>query len=91
VISRNSRYITAQAYTATTDGSNRTLIDTSSRSVVTFTGGSTYQVKQGDTLEGIAYTQYGDASKWWEIADANDIFNPLFDLTVGTLLNIPTL
>lgn len=90
-ISRNSRYINSQVYTATLDGSNRTLIDSSSRSAVVFTGGSTHQVVEGDTLEGIAYKVYGDASKWWAIADANSIYNPLFDLVVGSLLNIPVL
>lgn len=41
-----------------------------------------------DTLALIAYQEYGDASKWRTIAEANKIVDPS-DLTVGQVLSIP--
>lgn len=52
---------------------------------------STYTVKEGDTLQNIAYTLYGDSGLWYMIAIANNIQNP-FDINEfypGQLLNIP--
>lgn len=37
---------------------------------------STYTVKEGETLQMIAYTIYGDSGLWYMIADANNIINP---------------
>lgn len=48
----------------------------------------TYVVKRGDTLSGIAASQYGDASKWRGIAAANRITNPR-TLQPGTPLALP--
>lgn len=51
---------------------------------------STYTVKSGDTLSAIAKNEYGDASQWQRIYDANrdqldnpDLIHP------GQKLNIP--
>jgi hypothetical protein len=49
-----------------------------------------YVVKRGDTLNGIAATEYGDPHVWRVIAEANDIANPR-DLRPGTTLQIPAL
>ena len=54
-------------------------------------GKSNYTVKDGDTLQGIAHTLYGDSGLWYIIAEANGIQNP-FDESqfyAGQLLNIP--
>lgn len=45
-------------------------------------------VQQGDTLDQIAAREYNDPGKWREIADANDVDDPL-NLVVGDLLMIP--
>ena len=52
---------------------------------------STYTVKEGETLQMIANTIYGDSGLWYIIADANDIMNPFDEkeFYAGMLLNIP--
>lgn len=52
--------------------------------------GEEYTVQQGDTLWSIAQEQYGDGDNWQEIADANNLDNPI-DLEVGTNLVLPNL
>jgi len=82
---KGSRYSIADSYT---DG-NRVLLDTSSRTVITINKrGYHYRVKEGDTLDNIAFKFYGKAEKWWAIADSNNIFDP-FSLIPGSILDIP--
>ena len=47
-------------------------------------------VTRGDRLDLIAYQEYGDATLWPRIADANRLFDPL-DLRPGMVLSIPAL
>jgi Contractile injection system tube protein/LysM domain len=47
-------------------------------------------VQDGDSLHGIAYESYGDATRWRVIAEANEIDDPL-RLRRGTSLSIPRL
>jgi nucleoid-associated protein YgaU len=47
-----------------------------------------WRVLDGDTLAWIAYKQYGSASHWRRIADANRLTN-VRQLTAGTVLVIP--
>ena len=46
-------------------------------------------VRQGDTLDGIAYQEYGDSVHWRVIAQRNNIDDPL-RLSPGATLLIPT-
>lgn len=39
-----------------------------------------YQVKDGDTLDTIAYDIHGDVKYWWVVAILNDIKDPFYDL-----------
>jgi hypothetical protein len=48
----------------------------------------TYIVQQGDRLDYLAYREYGKSSRWREIAEANQLENPL-DLQPGQILVIP--
>lgn len=49
-----------------------------------------YTTVAGDTLEKIAEREYGDANKWYVLADANpEVFWPL-DLLEGVVIRIPT-
>ena len=44
-------------------------------------------VKQGDTLDWIAFEEYGDAAMWRLIAETNDLDNPKI-LRPGQILSI---
>ena len=47
-------------------------------------------VKDGDSLQAVAYRAYGDPARWRQIAEVNGIDNPLH-LRRGTALNLPRL
>jgi len=51
-------------------------------------GYKTRRVKQGETLDWIAYDEYSDSSLWRFLADTNDVEDPL-RLAVGQALAIP--
>lgn len=53
-------------------------------------GETSYVVQPGDTLEGIAYRELGNPTRWRALAQANGIENPL-DLRPGLRLFIPAL
>jgi contractile injection system tube protein/LysM domain-containing protein len=53
-------------------------------------GGRQVTVKEGDTLTGIAYSEYGDSSRWRAIADANRL-TQVRRLRPGLVLEIPNL
>jgi LysM repeat protein len=50
----------------------------------------TYVVQRGDTLSGIAFAVYRDASVWRDIAENNDIQDPR-SLQPGQVLQLPSL
>jgi nucleoid-associated protein YgaU len=53
-------------------------------------GGRSYTVKSGDTLSAIAKSQYGDASKYNRIFEANrNILSDPDEIKPGQVLNIP--
>jgi nucleoid-associated protein YgaU len=45
-------------------------------------------VLEGETLSSISYQEYGDPTVWRQIAEANDIVDPL-SLAPGTILAVP--
>lgn len=49
-----------------------------------------HTVKDGETLQNIAFRYYGDSGKWYIIAEANKILNPFKGLEMGNLIRIPT-
>lgn len=53
-------------------------------------GLGSHVVREGDTLQGIAYASYGDPTLWRRIATANGVDDPM-RLRRGTILSIPTL
>jgi Contractile injection system tube protein/LysM domain len=53
-------------------------------------GGRQVTVKEGDTLTGIAYAEYGDSNSWRAIADANRL-TTVRRLRPGMVLEIPGL
>ena len=48
-----------------------------------------HTLKEGETLQNLAYRYYGDSGKWFLIAEANTILNPFKELESGTLIKIP--
>lgn len=48
-----------------------------------------YTVVQGDTIDGIAYNQYGNAQLGWAIMDANPVFQSEMDIKAGDVIKIP--
>ena len=48
-----------------------------------------HTVKEGETIQGIAYQYYGDSGRWVDIADYNSIYFPFRDLKTGMKLFIP--
>jgi nucleoid-associated protein YgaU len=46
--------------------------------------------KDGDTWHRLAHQYYEDSKLWWIICRANDIKNPLNDISNDTIINIPT-
>lgn len=48
-----------------------------------------HTIKEGETLQNIAYSYYRDSGKWYIIAGANNIMNPFHDLVPGQILRIP--
>lgn len=50
-----------------------------------------HTVMDGETLQSIAYRYYGDSGFWYQIAEANQIVNPISDeeFYIGRRLIIP--
>ena len=48
-----------------------------------------YTVVEGDTVDGIAYKQYGNAALWWAIMDANPQFQHEIEIKPGELIAVP--
>lgn len=49
----------------------------------------THTVKEGETIQSIAFQYYGDSGLWGLIADANKILNPFEELTTDRQIIIP--
>ena len=49
-----------------------------------------YTWKEGDTLDGVAYNNYGISEFRWAILDANPQYRTEFDIKVGDVLLIPS-
>lgn len=49
-----------------------------------------YTVVQGDTIDGIAYKQYGNAQLWWAIMDANPAYQSELEIKPGHVIAIPS-
>lgn len=48
-----------------------------------------YRVKDGDTLENLAFRLFGDRMRYWEIADMNPQIKYPLDLVVGETIRLP--
>jgi nucleoid-associated protein YgaU len=48
-----------------------------------------HTIKEGETLQNLAFAAYGDSGKWYLIAEANQIIDPFTEVVPGKLLRIP--
>lgn len=84
---RDSRYTKTSAYirrgeTLVLSIRKRNYFDTSKATY--------YTVVQGDTIDGIAYRQYGNAQLYWAIMDANPKYQSEVEIKPGDVLVIPS-
>lgn len=49
-----------------------------------------HTVKEGETIQSIAFQYYGDSGRWADICDVNTILNPFEELKGGMQLLIPS-
>ena len=78
-------YDSAPAYAANNTGGTSGM---AGGSIASAGGGTTYTVKRGDTLYGIARTKYGDGKQWQKICSANPGLRP-DSLRVGQTITLP--
>lgn len=50
---------------------------------------NTYQITGFDRIDNLAFRFYGDATKWWQIADGNPQILDWSNVPVGTVIRIP--
>lgn len=50
-----------------------------------------HTVKEGETIQNIAFQYYGDSGYWVYICDINNIFNPFVELEEGMQIYIPSI
>lgn len=84
---QDSRYVKTSAYVR--QGNTLTL-SIRSRNHFNIDKSTYYTVVQGDTIDGIAYKQYGNAQLWWAIMDANPKYQSELEIKSGDVLVIPS-
>lgn len=88
MISANSRYASSQVVAATYEGQVIQVIVPSEQVAYSFSYVS-YMWTDRDRLDRLAYDNYGDATQWWRIADANPQIIDWTTITAGTVIRIP--
>lgn len=85
---RDSRYTQTSAYVRMNGGF---ILDIRKRVKFNPENFIYHTVVQGETLDGIAYSHYGNAQLGWAIMDANPTYQSEIDIVPGVLLAIPSL
>jgi phage tail protein X len=87
-ISATSRYAQSTVLSILVNGQPRQTIVSSEQ--VPFSIQYTFhQVTSNERIDNIAYQFYGDATRWWVIADANPEILDWSNLPQGTLIRVP--
>jgi nucleoid-associated protein YgaU len=84
---RDSRYTKTPAYVR--NGSTL-ILSIRNRNYFDVSKATFYTVVQGDTIDGIAYKQYGNAHLWWAIMDANPQYQSEIEINPGDVIIIPS-
>lgn len=91
MILTGSRYMNAHVATLAVKGHPRRVVQLNPQQNPFSFSYVTYQMKQSDSLPGLAYAYYGDATQWWQIADANPHTIFWGQTVPGTIIRIPVL
>lgn len=91
MILTGSRYAVARALTIEVKGRARRVLQINPQQSPFSFSYIAYQMKQSDTLPLLANAYYGDATQWWQIADANPQITFWGQMTPGTIIRIPVL
>lgn len=89
-ISASSRYSTADVVTFDVDGAARQVIIPATPAVTTFSYTS-HVYSSDETIDGLAFAYFGDATLWWQIANVNPEIMDWRSITPGTIIRIPML
>lgn len=85
MICDNSRYLR----TPPIESRNTVLLERRERYKFNIENCTTYTWVMGDTLDGVAYNQYGITDLRWAILDANPQYRTEFDIKNGDIILIP--
>ena len=83
---QDSRYVKTSAYMR----DSTLILGIRSRNHFDSSKASYYTVVQRDTIDGIAYNQYGNAQLWWAIMDANPKYQSEIEIKPGDVIMIPS-
>ena len=83
---RDSRYVKTSAYVRRGE---TLVLSIRKRNYFDLSKATFYTVVRGDTIDGIAYKQYGNAQLWWAIMDANPSYQSEIEIKPGDVLTIP--
>lgn len=87
-IAANSRYANSTVVILSENGQDRNVIVPSPQQALSFNYIS-HQMVANDRIDTVAYQYYNDATKWWQIADANPEILDYSNIPVGTILRVP--
>lgn len=90
MINSSSRYADSKITTLPYEGSDIAVIVPSPQGTYAFNF-IWYQITGLDRLDNMAYRFLGDATQWWQIADANPEIMKWDAIPVGTIIRIPVL
>ena len=91
MILTGSRYANARVLTVAVGGKPRRVIKINPQQDPFSFNYAAYQMRQSDTLPGLAFAYYGDATQWWQIADVNPQITFWGQIPPGTIIRIPVL
>ena len=84
----NSRYLQTTPYERSSKG-GITVFKKWDRPRFNMSEGSTYEWKEGDTLDGLAFQAYENSNLWWVILVANPEYRTEYDIKSGDMIFIP--
>ena len=78
-IYKNSRYTS----TSLQDRDGKSIFKIRERMYFSLENARAYEFTEGDTLDGLAYSYYGDSQLWWVILEANKQYKTPLEINHG--------